>query len=114
MSNVTLTLPDAWITEDGALFIVAKVYAPMTRVFEAGNKALEENGYDERISFANVRPPYGRCWVDPAYVAAEQWPDSAVSTVAVPGWVKLHRIDIEDLESHAPSTPEQPEGENRG
>lgn len=103
--TISLTLPDAWITEDGALFMVANPYLPITRAFEAGNKALEENSYDDRITWTPTDgqaslPRMENRWVDPAYVAAEQWPDSAISEVPVDGWVKLHRIYVEDLESH--------------
>lgn len=96
MKEVTVKIPDAWVN-DGVLFAVAPSGVLVTKVFDAGNKALEEGCYDERIGFKNVRPPYPRVWVDPAYVGTEHWPESAVCEQNVDGWVRLWRIDIEEL-----------------
>jgi hypothetical protein len=97
MNEVTQTLPDAWITEDGVLFFVAKDYPSKTVAFESVNKVLQENSYDERVGVNSADQSYVFCWVDPEYVTAEQWPDSAVSAVFVPSWVKLHWIHVEDI-----------------
>jgi hypothetical protein len=95
--EVKITLPNAWITEDGVLFMRSYTYAPLQKVFENSNKALEESGYEERIGLHNFRPPFPRVWVDPAYVAAERWPESAVATERTEGWVCLYRVDVEAL-----------------
>lgn len=99
MSNtIMLKIPESWVSEDGVLFMVSHVYRPLRRIFEDANRALEENGYEVQISDKNFRPPYPKVWVDPAYVMAELWPNSAVSTQKVEGWVGLFMVSVEELE----------------
>lgn len=97
MKAIELDILPAWVHEDDLLFVLGKVW-PMKRVDEA-NDALARYGYDERLTWLDM--PLSRqhtvLWVDPAYLAAEHWPESSVSPVEVEGWEQVFRVDISDL-----------------
>ncbi|MGV8912216.1 MAG: hypothetical protein ACOH14_06310 [Rhodoglobus sp.] len=91
-------IPQAWVFEDLALFVVAPVLRALPHLVELGNEALAEACLDLRLDTGVVRSSAATVWVDPACVAEERWPDSSVSTVEVDGWVRLLRIELDDLE----------------
>ena len=110
MKAIELDILPAWVHEDDLLFILGKVW-PMKRVEEA-NDALERHGYDERLTWLDM--PLSRrhtvLWVDPAYLAAERWPESAVSLTEVEGWEQVFRVEVSDLTEWRPV---ETEGDNR-
>lgn len=101
MAEITLTVPDAWVyADDDVLFVVAARGAGgpgYDQLAIQANRALEEQGYEERLSWSWFNRSTGIVYVDPAYLLAEQWPASVVSDTAKDGWVKLYRFDISEL-----------------
>jgi len=98
LAKVAVELPQAWVFEDVALFVVAPVFKLVHSLIEIGNDALAEAFLDLRLDASVAHSSAASTvWVDPAYVAAERWPDSAVSKSAVDGWVRLWRIDLEAI-----------------
>lgn len=105
MPDMKLTIPDAWVTEWNVLFVVASPYGDVTKAAEHANAVLAEWEYPIVLSPADFRPKSIRRWVDPAVIAEETWPDSGYSTELVDGWVKVYRIDLDDLPLSPPRPP---------
>lgn len=105
MPEVKLTIPDAWVTEWNVLFVVPSPYGDMTKAADHANKVLAEWGYPVVLNATTFRRNRETRWVDPAVIAEEEWPDSGYSSEPVEGWVKVYRIDLDDLARG---------GENRG
>lgn len=97
MPDVKLTIPDAWITEWNVLFVVAPHYGDHAKAAERANVVLAEWGYPITVTPWDFRSASIRRWVDPAVIADEQWPDSGYSDEPVDGWVKVYRIDLDNL-----------------
>lgn len=96
MPDVKLTIPDAWITEWNVLFVVAPPHSK-TQTLGAANATLAEWDYPIVLDPITFRNNSQKKWVDPAIIADESWPDSGWSTEPVLGWVKVYRIDLDDL-----------------
>lgn len=105
MPDVKLTIPDAWVTEWNVLFVVPSAYGDLRKAADAANAILAEWDYPITLSPSDFRPKGIRRWVDPAVICDEQWPNSGFSSEPVEGWVKVYRIDLDDLSSSPPRPP---------
>lgn len=97
MPDVKVTIPDAWITEWNFLFVVPSAYGNLQKAADDANAVLAEWDYPITLTPSDFRSKDIRRWVDPAVIADENWPDSGYSTEPVDGWVKLYRIDLDNL-----------------
>lgn len=98
--TVPLHIPDKWIDDDNNLVLIPKTYERAESLVERGNDLLEEFNHSFRLTLSNfspafVRKPYTR-YVDPAYIAAEHWPEFALTAMPNPTWVKLYIVPIEE------------------
>lgn len=100
MATITFTIPDAWISEDDRLFVVADTYAWGTpEAIAKLNALLADSGFEQRLTMAHV--PLGRrfpsLFVDPAFIASERWPESAFSSIATEDWVRVFEIPVDAI-----------------
>ena len=104
MPDVKLVIPEAWITEWNVLFVIPSPYGDQAKAAARANKVLAEWDYPITLNATTFRRARRVLWVDPAVIADEQWPASGYSSERVEGWVKVYRIDLDNLPA---------DGENR-
>lgn len=97
MPDQNLTIPDAWITEWNVLFVIASPDGDQAPAVEHANKVLAEWDYPIVFDPHTFRENWTLKWVDPAVIAEESWPESGWSTDPVEGWVKIYRVDLDNL-----------------
>lgn len=93
--NVSIEVPDAWISEYNVLYLVHQHPVGLPVLAERANRELEMWDYPHRFTASTLLAARRVLYVDPAFIMSEQWPKSAVERERRDGWVRVLRIDLE-------------------
>ncbi len=112
--NITIEVPDAWVSEYNVLYLVHQHPVGLPALAERANRELENSNYPHRFDASTLLAARERLWVDPAFIMSEQWPKSAVSREQRGGWVRVLRIDLDSADAGSTYNPvAKPTGEEQ-
>lgn len=97
MNATNPTFPEAWITEENILFVIADTDHDRVEAAGRANRVLSEQASAIRFTESMFRG-LAIWWVDPKAVDAHAWPEGGWSREPVEGWIKYHRVDLDDLD----------------